>query len=249
MTAPPDPPRFSVVVPVFNEADFLERALGELFAELDGLEGGFEVLLSENGSTDGTAELAESLRGRFGALEVLRHPEPDYGAAMRAGFRHGRGSWRVNFDIDYFSGAFLREVAKLEGQADVVLASKRVEGSDDRRSAFRRAGTAVFGGLVRTLFGSRISDTHGMKAVSGEVVDALEASVLSNRDLFDTELVLRAERAGYRIAEVPAEVEERRATRSSLLRRVPRTVLGLVKLRARMAASPDPVRRPRATSP
>ena len=81
------------------------------------------------------------------------------------------------------------------------------------------------------MVGSRISDTHGIKAVRASTAHNLLPDVRLTKDLFDTELVLRAERAGYRIAEVPVVVEELRETRSSLLRRVPRTLRGLVTLR------------------
>ena len=79
-----------------------------------------------------------------------------------------------------------------------------------------------------------MTDTHGMKAISRKVLDDVLPAVKSTEDLFDTELVLRAERAGYRIAEVPAVVEEIRPARSSYLKRVPRTLIGLLRLRRRL---------------
>ena len=95
----------------------------------------------------------------------------------------------------------------------------------------RRVGTAVFNWLLRTVVGSDVSDTHGIKAFRTSVVKELLPEVVLRQDLFDTELVIRAERAGKRITELPVVVEERRAARSSLLRRIPRTLLGIVTLR------------------
>jgi hypothetical protein len=92
-------------------------------------------------------------------------------------------------------------------------------------------GTFVFNLLLRLLFHSRVSDTHGMKMMRRGVVDAVVPVVVSTQDLFDTELVLRAERAGYRIKEIPAIVEEQREARSSFLARVPRTLIGLARIR------------------
>jgi hypothetical protein len=71
-----------------------------------------------------------------------------------------------------------------------------------------------------------------MKAFRRELVDALAPQVVSRQDLFDTELVVRAERAGYRIEEVPVVVEEMRVARSSLVKRAPRTVIGLFRIRS-----------------
>ncbi|MEX0826322.1 MAG: glycosyltransferase family 2 protein [Acidimicrobiia bacterium] len=224
-------PSVTIVIPVHNEADFMPSALARLFDELDGVEADFSVVLAENGSTDGTGELAEQIAADEPRLKVLRLPEPNYGAAMRAGFASASSDWVVNFDIDYFSADFLRAALALAGDADVVLASKRAKGAEDKRSLLRRMGTLGFNLLLKLLFRSSVSDTHGMKMVRGSIARDLTPKVISNLDLFDTELVIRAERAGARIREVPARVEELRDTRSSFLSRVPRTLKGLWRIR------------------
>jgi glycosyltransferase involved in cell wall biosynthesis len=225
------PPTLSVVIPIHNEASYLPGALADLRAQLDTLDEPYEVILAENGSTDGTARVADGLAATCPVVRVLNLPEPDYGAAMRAGLREAAGRWVVNFDIDYFSGEFLRAALTLADGADLVLASKRAPGADDRRSRLRRIGTRGFNLLLRLLFHSRVSDTHGMKMVSRPVVEEIVPLVRSTLDLFDTELVIRAERAGYHVAEVPAVVVELREARSAFLSRVPRTLLGLVRIR------------------
>jgi hypothetical protein len=95
-------------------------------------------------------------------------------------------------------------------------------------------GTMVFNRILRWLFRSSVSDTHGMKLIRREVITSVLPLVTSTKDLFDTELVLRAERDGFRIAELPVVVEEQRDARSSYLKRVPRTLRGLVGIRFRM---------------
>jgi glycosyltransferase involved in cell wall biosynthesis len=232
-------PTLSVVIPIHNEASYLPGALSALCAELDALGETYEVILAENGSTDGTHRVAADLAAATPAtLRVLHLPEPNYGAAMRAGFGAATGRWVVNFDIDYFSGEFLRAALARAGTADLVLASKRAPGADDRRSRLRRLGTRGFNLLLRLLFRSRVSDTHGMKMVGRPVVEEVVPLVGSTLDLFDTELVIRAERAGYRIAEVPAVVVEQREARSAFLGRVPRTLLGLARIRWRLWREP-----------
>ena len=170
---------------------------------------------------------------------MIQHDEPDYGASMRAGFLAATGDWVVNFDIDYFSGPFLSTVLSEHAEADIVIASKRVDGSEDRRSILRRLGTFGFNRLLRLLFGSSVSDTHGMKAFRADVVAEFAPMVVSRKDLFDTELVLRAERAGKRIDEVPVVVEELREARSSFLTRIPRTLRGLWEMRRLLRAGSD----------
>jgi len=230
----PDPPRITVVVPIHNEADYLPGALSALLDELEAVDGDATVVLAENGSTDGTAQTADRLAAEHPSV-VARHIDvADYGAAMRDGFVSATGDWVVNFDIDYFSGDFLAKALALEPRPDIVLASKRAEGADDRRSLIRRTATWGFNVLLRVLFGSAVSDTHGMKAVRIEVVQAVAPSVVATQDLFDTELVIRAERAGYRIVELAASVEELRATGMGVSKRVPRTLVSMLHLRWRL---------------
>ncbi|HLF43894.1 MAG TPA: glycosyltransferase family 2 protein [Acidimicrobiia bacterium] len=222
-------PTVSIVLPVYNEADFIPQALPMLISEMEGLAMSYRIHLVENGSSDGSAEVARVVAGEA-PVTVTSLAVADYGSAMRQGFLEAEGDWVVNFDIDYFSADFLRQVMATP-DADLVIGSKRTPGSLDRRPPIRRFATWVFNLLLRTILGSKVSDTHGMKAFRRSLVEDLADQVVSRQDLYDTELVIRAEREGYRIVEVPVVVEEIRAARSSLVRRVPRTVLGLLRIR------------------
>jgi len=226
-------PTFSIVVPVYNEADFIPTAVQALIEQMDGIGEPYRILIVENGSTDGTAAVAKRAASGH-PVTVISLDTADYGAAMRYGFLAAEGSWVVNFDIDYFSADFLKRVIGLDA-VDLVIASKRDPGSEDRRPLLRRIATWVFNLLLRTILDSKVSDTHGMKAFRRDLVFTVTPSVLSRQDLFDTELVIRAERAGYRIEEVPVVVEEMRVARSSLVKRVPRTINGLLRIRRTLA--------------
>ena len=219
-----------VVVPVHNEADFIPTALPSLISTMDEVDVAYRILLVENGSSDGTADVAKKVAADS-AVEVISLPDADYGAAMRRGFLEADGIWVVNFDIDYFSADFLRSVLGQPDEVDIVIASKRDPGSDDRRPPIRRTATFVFNLMLRMILASKVSDTHGMKGFRSQLVNDLTPLVVSNQDLFDTELVIRAERAGYSIVEVPVTVAEIRPARSSLIKRAPRTVAGLFRIR------------------
>ena len=225
------PTTLSVVIPVHNEADYLVGALEELFNEIKGVPAEITVLIAENGSTDGTADAVRHLMPEHPTLTLLELPTPDYGAAMREGFLATDGEWVVNFDIDYFSADFLNAVLEVGRDADLVLASKRAEGADDRRGPVRRLATFTFNQILRFVLSSGVSDTHGMKAIRRVVIDEIASDVISTQDLFDTELVVRAERANFRIVEVPAVVEEKREAKTSLVKRVPRTLKGVWNVR------------------
>lgn len=224
----------TVVVPVHNEADYLPHALPLLLADMEHVDADVRIVIAENGSTDTTADLVRAAMVDHPGLSLLELPTPDYGAAMRDGFLAAQTEWVVNFDIDYFSSEFLNAALSHEHDADIVLASKRTEGADDRRGVVRRFATFTFNQILRFMLGSGVSDTHGMKLVRRTVVEAVAPRVISTTDLFDTELVVRAEKAGFRIIELPASVEELRDAKSSLFKRVPRTLKGVWRIRRDM---------------
>lgn len=224
----------TIVIPIHNEAAFLPSVLPQIRAELDAVTRSYRLLLIENGSTDATLEVAEHHASDDARIEVHSLAEPDYGAAMRYGFmKASDDEWVVNFDIDYFSGGFITHA--LASNADLVIASKRAPGSEDRRSLLRRLATRTFNILLRVVLSSGVSDTHGIKAFRRNVRNSVLDDVRRTQDMFDTELVIRAERAGFTIEEVPIVVEELREARSSLLKRVPRTVKAIVQLRLELS--------------
>jgi glycosyltransferase involved in cell wall biosynthesis len=220
----------TVVVPVFNEADFIPEALPRLVAAVEEVGAPYTIRIVENGSTDGTADVARKTAGGANVV-VASLPDPDYGAAMRHGFLEADSDWVVNFDIDYFSAQFLRQLLSQPEDVDLVIGSKRDPASEDRRPFIRRLATGVFNLLLTVILRSGVTDTHGMKGFRRKLVDDLAPQVVSTTDLFDTELVIRAERAGYSIVEVPVVVEEMRTAKSSLIKRAPRTLVGLIKMR------------------
>jgi glycosyltransferase AglD len=224
-------PSITIVVPVYNEADFIPRALPLLIAAADASGAPYTIRIVENGSTDRTADVAKIAAGEADVV-VDSLPTPDYGAAMRHGFLEADTEWVVNFDIDYFSADFLTQLLDQPEDVDLVIGSKRDPASDDKRPFVRRLATRVFNLLLRVILDSRVSDTHGMKGFRRKLVDDLAPQVLSTTDLFDTELVVRAERAGYSIVEVPVVVAEMRTAKSSLFKRAPRTIAGLIKMRS-----------------
>jgi glycosyltransferase involved in cell wall biosynthesis len=225
-------------MPAFNEATIIERSLGEL---LDGLRSRgepFEIVVVENGSTDETAAIAAVVAARNPEVRVLHREHADYGNALRQGLLDARGDIVVNFDCDYYDIGFIaraidrmREAVRPnESLPAVVVGSKRAPGADDRRSWSRRLVTTTFSIVLRTGFGLTVSDTHGMKVLRREPLLPVVARCKFGRDLFDTELILRAERAGLVVVEIPVDAEELRPARTSIVRRIPRTISGLGRL-------------------
>jgi hypothetical protein len=156
------------------------------------------------------------------------------------GLLEAAGPFVATFDVDYYDLGFVdRAMALFEGggcsRPSVVVGSKRAIGARDARPWPRRLVTAVFTTMLRVGFGLHLSDTHGIKVLRRDDVEPLARRCRFGTDLFDTELVLRAERAGLRTAELPVSVEERRVSRTPVWRRVPRTLVGLARLRWMLA--------------
>jgi glycosyltransferase involved in cell wall biosynthesis len=224
----------SVVMAAYNEADYLEDAVR---AALDG-SGVREVVVVENGSTDGTAEVARRLASSLHGVRAVSLPKADYGVALRHGALIATGDIIVNFDVDYYDLDFLKVAVDVLDGPDapaIVIGSKRAPGASDERPWPRRLITSAFSMVLRRGFGLNVSDTHGMKALRRALVIQVVEQCRFGTDLFDTELVLRAERAGLNVAEVPVTVIEQRPSRTSIARRALRSVSGLVRLRIALA--------------
>jgi glycosyltransferase involved in cell wall biosynthesis len=224
----------SVVMPAFNEEEYLPKAGRQLSGALRERSVGFEIVVCENGSTDDTISVAKRLAEEIPELRVVELPDPDYGRALRAGFLAAKGDLVVNLDVDAADVSFVDSALERMGKPDepaIVIGSKRAHGADDTRGASRRLVSAVFSFVLHRGFGLKASDTHGPKMLRRAPLLGLVQACQFGVDIFDTELVLRAERAGMLVVELPIQVVEQRPPRSYIARRIPRTLFALAKLR------------------
>ena len=222
---------FSIVIPIYNEEEILEESTNAIFSLCKRMEIDFEIIFSENGSTDKTKAIAEELTNKHPEIKIISNPEPNYGNALKTGFKIAKNDLVISFDIDYYSESFLSEALKLESEYSGITASKRLGSSEDGRRFIRRLATNFFVILLKTLFGTKLSDTHGMKAIKKSEIEKFLPKVISTQDIFDTELLIRIEKNGGKIKEVPAKVNEIRPSVSLIYKRIPRTLKSLIKLR------------------
>ena len=240
----------SVVMPAHNEASYLESAVREVHSGMRARGHDLEVLVVENGSTDKTLTIAQRIADAMPEVRISSRPTADYGAALREGMLAARGELIVTFDVDYYDLDFAEKaLGLLTGAAPapaIVVGSKRAPGARDERPWARRLVTTVFSTLLRLVFSLSVSDTHGMKAMRRADVAPIVEQCRFRTDLFDTELVIRSERAGLLVSELPVTAQERRPSRTPIWRRVPRTVVGMVVLRLALWRE---ARRPRPAQP
>ncbi|HZR09117.1 MAG TPA: glycosyltransferase family 2 protein [Myxococcales bacterium] len=221
----------SIVIPVFNEAGLIREAALDLCRRLDALRWDYELILAENGSRDGTLQILQTLVTERPRVRFLHEPEPNYGRALKRGILEAQGEVVICDEIDLCDvGFYLRALPILEEGADLVVGSKAMKGANDGRPFIRRVATRTITVLLRIVTGFRGTDTHGLKAFKRErLVDVARACVV-DRDLFASELVIRAQRMGRDVREIPIALHERRPPSTALLRRVPRVLKGLFKL-------------------
>jgi glycosyltransferase involved in cell wall biosynthesis len=226
------PPRISIVIPVYNEEAILRAAVTDLRERLSPLGWSYEVILAENGSRDRTIEIAKELCAKYPELHYVSAGEPNYGGALRQGIRLARGEFVICDEIDLCDTDFhQRAIALLEsGQYDMVIGSKLIAGAEDERPWARHAASQLYTGLLRTLLGFRGTDTHGLKAFRrSRLLEHVEACLVE-KDVFASEFVIRAYRAGLAIQEIPVRVMEKRPPSINLFKRVPNVLKSVAKL-------------------
>ena len=222
---------FSVVIPVFNEEEIIIESANKIYNICKEMNLPFEIIFSENGSTDRTNSLIHKFTENRKNCFVINNDIANYGLALKKGFSFAKNDIVISFDIDYFSKNFLEQSLSLDEEFVALIASKRMNESDDRRTFVRKLATSVFVLILKILFRTSLSDTHGMKAIRREYIQREINNVISTQDIFDTELLIRIEKSGLKIQEVPAKVNEVRPSVSVIFTRIPRTIKSLLKLR------------------
>lgn len=224
----------SIIIPVHNEGPIIEGSIRELHARVEKFSRSFEIIIAENGSTDDTAAIAHDLERDLPRVRLIQTGEPNYGKALRQGIMIARGTYVHCDEIDICDADFHRRARELfvgeDGGFDLVVGSKTMQGARDRRPLSRRAATKVINGLLRLSLGFRGSDTHGLKAFRKASLLPIVERCVVDRDMFASELVIRAERAQVRIVEIPLNLKEKREPSVQLTRRVPRVLKNLAQL-------------------
>lgn len=211
--------RLSVVIPAYNEAAVLAETVGEAARDCEETFPDYDILLVENGSTDETPEIAEQLAGQNPRMRIVRLAAPNYGRALKEGILRATGDWILCANADFWDRAFLASCRGIGDQFDIIVGSKTLPASRDCRPIVRRLGSRWFNFLLRYGTGFRGTDSHGIKLLRKDALMPIVRQCRLEHDLFDTELLLRSERAGRRIAEIPVTVKERRPSRYGMLAR------------------------------
>jgi dolichol-phosphate mannosyltransferase len=210
-----------LVLPTYDEAANLEALVAAARAKLPG---SARVLVVDDGSPDGTGEVADRLAAADEGIEVLHRPRKEgLGPAYVAGFRRaldGGAGLVLAMDADFsHNPAYLPRLIEAAESADVVIGSRYVPGGGvSDWSAARRAISRGGNAYARLVLGVGVRDlTGGFRCFRREALEAIDLDSVGSRGYaFQVETAYRAIRRGFRVAEVPIVFRERRAGRSKM---------------------------------
>ncbi len=225
--------RALVVLPTYNEADNLDEVLRRTRDAVPGL----EVLVVDDGSPDGTAELAERLGAQFGAVHVLRRTSKDgLGAAYRAGFAWGRDHGydvlvEMDADLSHDPASLPALLEAITKGADLAIGSRYVPGGAIPNWGVHR--------LLLSKWGNRYADaalrlgvrdsTSGFRAYRSAILDLINVSaVRADGYGFQIEMTYRVRGVGGAIAEVPISFTDRVRGESKMSGRIVIEAMALV---------------------
>jgi dolichyl-phosphate beta-glucosyltransferase len=237
-------PRWSVVIPAFNEARRLPSYLDDVVTFFEGRGDAYEIIVVDDGSTDDTPAVVEARARDVASVRLLRRPRnTGKGAAVRAGMLVARGGYRLLTDAD--GATPIAEVKRLEpallAGAEVVIGSRVLVDpavSVTARS-HRVAAGRVFNRLVAGLGLRSVADSQcGFKVFTAEAAERLFRGLRTRGFGFDFELLLAAQMAGYRIVEVPVNWADQPGSKVGVLRHGPGMFLEVVVARLRAGRRP-----------
>jgi len=200
-------PEVTVVIPVFNDLHSLEIAIPRSIEILSGITNGFELIIAEDGSTDGSAELVRQYEQRDTRIHLLHSDERlGRGKALNRAIHESKGNIVCYYDVDLATD--MQHLPDLIGAiregADIATGSRLMPGSDSVRTEGREIASRSYNFLVRHFLGSRIYDHQcGFKAFNKEHILPILPSIRSSHWFWDTEIIVRSQRHGARVCEFP----------------------------------------------
>jgi glycosyltransferase involved in cell wall biosynthesis len=200
-------PDVTVIIPVFNDLRSLEIAIPRSIELLSHITNGFELIIAEDGSTDGSADLVRQYEQHDTRIHLLHSDERlGRGKALNRAIYEAKGKIVCYYDVDLATDMqHLPElIDSIRDGADIATGSRLMPKSDIVRSNGREIASRSYNFLVRFFLGSRIYDHQcGFKSFSKAHILPILPSIHSNHWFWDTEILVRTQRNGARVREFP----------------------------------------------
>jgi putative flippase GtrA len=247
----PRPPVLDVVVPVYNEQHDLEPCVRKLHAHLtETFPYSFRITIADNASTDGTLAVAETLQVALPDVRAVHLPEKGRGRALCTVWLQSEAPVLAYMDVDLSTdlAALLPLVAPLlSGHSDLAIGTRLARSSQVVRGPKREFISRSYNVLLRRTLHTRFSDAQcGFKAIRRDVAQQLLPLVEDTGWFFDTELLVLAERAGLRIAEIPVDWTDDPDSRVDIIATALADLRGVARLGRALATGRLPVAAVRA---
>ncbi|MFZ0182673.1 MAG: glycosyltransferase [Methanoregula sp.] len=200
-------PEITAIIPVYNDRPALEHAIPESLRVLSTITEHFEVIVAEDGSSDGSAELVQEYETKSTFVKLLHcDSRQGRGKALNRAIQQSQGSIVCYYDVDLATDMqHLPElIDAIRKGADISTGSRLLPESDIRRTEGREIASRTYNFLVRLMLGSRIFDHQcGFKAFNKAKILPVLSTVRSDHWFWDTELLVRAQLKGYKVTEFP----------------------------------------------
>jgi glycosyltransferase involved in cell wall biosynthesis len=202
----PDP-EVTAIIPVYNDRDSLEIAIPRSIEMLATITGAFEIIVAEDGSNDGSAEFVNAYATRDKRVRLLHSDNRlGRGKALNRAIRDAKGAIVCYYDVDLATDMrHLPElIAAIRNGAAISTGSRLMPASDIIRTGGREIASRTYNFLVRLFLGSRVFDHQcGFKGFNKGHIVPLLPTIKSDHWFWDTEILVRAQRKGYPVAEFP----------------------------------------------
>jgi glycosyltransferase involved in cell wall biosynthesis len=215
--------KVSVVLPAYNEVEFLEPAVTKVSQALREIGYSYEIIIAEDGSTDGTDKKAAALAQSIPFVRhIHREKRLGRGTALNNAFRQSSGEVLVYMDLDLATDLkYLKplvEALTVEGY-DFATGSRMLPQSRAERTFSRNMSSKTYNYLVRHMLGSKLRDHQcGFKAFKREPLFELLGDVEATHWFWDTEVMVRGYRHGYKIKEIAVEWKSGHGTKVNLFK-------------------------------
>jgi len=224
--------KYAIIIPVYNEEKIIISKISSYISELKKLNINFEIIVSENGSTDNTLKLLKELKKKYTSnFKYLSITKPNYGLALKNGIIESKSDFIICEELDICDIDFFNKVQNLleNNIYDVIIGSKNHIQSKDLRPKSRILTSKILMLILKYFLNFKGTDTHGIKAFNNKIKEVVHRTKL-DKDMFATELVIRASNSKLRYFEVPIELREIRTTPIPLFRRISKALSQILKL-------------------
>jgi glycosyltransferase involved in cell wall biosynthesis len=224
--------QISMILPVHNEAYHLKENAELLNKYLNSLLTRYELLLVENGSKDETVVVAKGLINQYKNMRLIQLTEPSLGLALKTGAMEAKFNRIIYFPIDLsVELSFIPQSIELLEDYDIVIGSKRMRHNLDHREWHRILLSRGYHRLVRLLYDTSLTDTTCVKAYRRDEILEMMNRVPSGSQVFETEVLMEAQKYGLKVIEVPVIVNDYRKSRQSLYVKVNSKMRDLLSIR------------------